>query len=105
MVRRLIGVILLALLTACAQRSTTQTGAQVATHTAVAQAVVPETAVENASTEAKKECTVYVTRKGKRYHQGWCRSLRYSKIPMTRMRAITSGYTPCMVCGGSSCEN
>jgi len=52
----------------------------------------------------KQECTVYVTRTGHRYHQGWCRYLRQSKIRMTRTNAIKAGYTPCRVCGGSDCE-
>jgi hypothetical protein len=54
--------------------------------------------------EQKQECTVYVTRTGYRYHQGWCRYLRQSKIPILRAKAIKSGYTPCRVCGGSDCE-
>jgi hypothetical protein len=53
----------------------------------------------------KKDCLVYVTRTGHRYHQGWCRYLRQSKIPMSRSRAIESGFTPCRVCGGSDCES
>ena len=50
------------------------------------------------------ECIVYVTRTGIRYHYGWCRYLRLSKIPMKRSKAIGEGYTPCRVCGGSDCD-
>lgn len=52
----------------------------------------------------KKDCIVYVTRTGHRYHQGWCRYLRQSKIPMSRSKALQAGFTPCRVCGGSDCE-
>jgi hypothetical protein len=54
--------------------------------------------------EQAKECVVHVTRTGYRYHQSWCRYLRYSDIPMSRTKALGAGYTPCRVCGGSDCE-
>ncbi len=56
------------------------------------------------STEQKKECVVYITRTGKRYHKEYCSSLRYSRIPMSREEAVKRGYTPCRRCGGSNCE-
>jgi hypothetical protein len=52
----------------------------------------------------RKDCVVYVTRTGHRYHMTWCRYLRQSKIPMSRSKAIAAGFTPCRVCGGSNCE-
>ena len=55
-------------------------------------------------TAETKDCVVYVTRTGDRYHRYGCRYLRRSKIATTRERAIASGYTPCRVCGGSDCE-
>ncbi len=72
--------------------------------------VVPSFQLPAASTslpvaEQKKDCVVYVTRTGHRYHQGWCRYLRQSKIPMSRSKAIQAGFTPCRVCGGSKCES
>ena len=51
-----------------------------------------------------KECVVYVTRTGKRYHKAWCSSLRYSKFKTTKAEAERLGYTPCRRCGGSDCE-
>ena len=53
---------------------------------------------------ATKECTVYVTRTGHKYHKAWCSSLRYSRRAMTRAAAIAAGYTACRRCGGSDCE-
>lgn len=41
---------------------------------------------------------VYVTRTGKKYHQGSCRYLRRSKIPMKLIDA-KARYGPCSVCG------
>ena len=52
----------------------------------------------------KKDCTVFVTRTGNRYHKSYCSSLRKSRIPMSRSEAIKAGYTPCRRCGGSNCE-
>jgi hypothetical protein len=51
-----------------------------------------------------KDCVVYVTRTGERYHRAGCRYLRYSSRAVGRREAIAAGYTPCRVCGGSSCE-
>ncbi len=53
---------------------------------------------------SRKECVVYVTRTGKRYHREGCSSLSRSKIPLSREAAIKRGYTPCRRCGGSKCE-
>ena len=52
----------------------------------------------------KKDCTVYITRTGARYHKASCSSLRRSKMAMSRSEAISGGYTPCRRCGGSDCE-
>lgn len=41
---------------------------------------------------------VYVTRTGSKYHQGWCRYLRKSKIKMRLSDALSSGYDACSVC-------
>ncbi len=50
-----------------------------------------------------RECVVYVTRTGERYHVDGCRYLRHSRIPVSKRRAEEAGYTPCRVCGGSNC--
>lgn len=50
-----------------------------------------------------RDCVVYVTRTGERYHIDGCRYLRQSRIPLSRSDARSRGYTPCRVCGGSSC--
>lgn len=44
-----------------------------------------------------EDVIVYVTRTGAKYHRASCRSLRYSKIPMTLKEAAKS-YTPCRIC-------
>lgn len=54
--------------------------------------------------EQKKDCVVYVTRTGHRYHREWCRYLSRSKIRTTRKKAMQAGLTACHVCGGSDCE-
>ena len=57
-----------------------------------------------APTVQTKDCTVYITRYGHRYHKAGCRYLRQSSFSISRSEAIARGYTPCRVCGGSSCE-
>ena len=57
-----------------------------------------------APTEQKKECIVYVTRTGHKYHRAGCSYLRQGAIPTTRNKAIKAGYTACKRCGGSDCE-
>jgi len=57
-----------------------------------------ETAVQ------QRECVVYVTRTGERYHRESCGYLRRSSRPMSRSDAIAAGYTPCHRCGGSDCD-
>jgi len=52
----------------------------------------------------RKECIVYITRTGAKYHQEGCRYLRRSRIPITLSRARRAGYAPCLICGGSSCD-
>jgi hypothetical protein len=55
-------------------------------------------------TEQAKDCVVYVTRTGHRYHRAGCRYLRRSAFKTTRSAAIAHGFTPCLICGGSECE-
>jgi len=76
----------------------------VALSSAFSFAPIPLLAGSQQVSEQKKECVVYVTRTGHRYHQGWCRYLRRSKIEMSRKAAIEAGYSACHVCGGSKCE-
>jgi hypothetical protein len=59
---------------------------------------------EPASTTQKQECTVYITRTGKRYHRAGCHYLHHGAVAMTREEALKRGLTPCHVCGGSDCE-
>lgn len=42
--------------------------------------------------------TVYITRTGEKYHEGWCSSLRRSKIPISLEDAIARGYEACKIC-------
>ncbi len=44
------------------------------------------------------DATVYITKTGKKYHADGCRSLRKSKIPISKSDAIAQGYTPCEIC-------
>lgn len=63
----------------------------------------PTPARAHAAAVDYRECVVYVTRTGHRYHVDGCQYLRRSRIPMTRREAEINGYTPCRVCGGSRC--
>jgi hypothetical protein len=62
-------------------------------------------APQPAPVEQKKDCAVFVTRTGHRYHKPGCSYLRQSRIPMTRSEAIKRGFAPCKRCGGSDCES
>lgn len=42
--------------------------------------------------------TVYITKTGSKYHQGWCSYLSHSKISISKQSAISQGYTPCSRC-------
>ena len=59
---------------------------------------------DTVSAASVRECTVYVTKTGVRYHRGSCSSLRHSRRALSRTEAIAEGYTPCRLCGGSNCE-
>lgn len=48
--------------------------------------------------DEKKEIIVYITPKGKKYHQAGCRYLARSSIPISKEKAQSSGYLPCKVC-------
>jgi hypothetical protein len=64
----------------------------------------PQTAPDTSASQATRDCTVYVTRTGHRYHRQGCRYLRHSSFAMSRSEAIARRYTPCLICGGSECE-
>ena len=51
----------------------------------------------------QRECVVFITRTGSRYHVDGCQYLRRSRIPVTKRDAEARGHTPCLVCGGSRC--
>lgn len=86
MIRRILslGLIVVALLTIAPLAPTLQRGGALASET--------------------KDCTVYVTRTGAKYHRAGCSYLRYSRRAMARSQAIMAGYTACKRCGGSACE-
>jgi hypothetical protein len=67
-------------------------------------APLPQTLAAEQPSGPKKDCTVYVTRTGHKYHKATCGSIKRSKIPMSRSEAIKKGFTPCKRCGGSDCE-
>jgi len=62
--------------------------------------VASPTAAEHAQTPkpAPKPETVYITKTGKKYHQGSCRSLAKSKIEIAADEAKKRGYTACAIC-------
>ncbi len=62
--------------------------------------LAPEVAAQSQPQQgqASPEKTVYVTRKGKKYHTTGCRYLKGSQIPMKLQDAVIAGYTPCGVC-------
>ncbi len=72
--------------------------------TILATAPAPSSFRSQAQQVQTKECTVYVTRTGAKYHMSDCYHLRKSRRPMARSEAIAAGYTPCKHCGGSRCE-
>jgi hypothetical protein len=41
---------------------------------------------------------VYITKTGRKYHRGYCRYLKKSKIPIRLGKAKAEGYTPCSGC-------
>jgi micrococcal nuclease len=45
-----------------------------------------------------QEVIVYITNTGAKYHQGWCRYLKKSKISISLENAKARGYDPCSVC-------
>ncbi len=53
---------------------------------------------------AVRDCPVYVTRTGHKYHRAGCRYLRTGAVAIQRSAAVARGLTPCKVCGGSDCE-
>lgn len=70
----------------------------------LAVAPSPATPHEPERVSETKDCTVYITRTGSKYHRSGCSSLRYSRVAVTRSQAIAAGYTACKRCGGSDCE-
>jgi hypothetical protein len=59
---------------------------------------------QDTTTVQTKDCTVYVTKTGHKYHRAGCQYLKSSAIKMSRSEAIKGGYAPCKKCGGSTCE-
>jgi len=50
------------------------------------------------------EITVYITRTGSKYHQGYCSYLSKSKIPISLKDACDKGYAPCSRCNPPRCK-
>lgn len=48
--------------------------------------------------ENSDSTTVYITKSGSKYHQGWCSYLSHSKISISKQSAISQDYTPCSRC-------
>lgn len=65
--------------------------------------LIPRVVVVPTAHADRYECIVYITRTGARYHVDGCRYLRQSRIAVTKKEAEARGYTPCRVCGGSTC--
>lgn len=57
-----------------------------------------------ALSKADEDTIVYITRTGTKYHNGNCRYLSKSKIPITLKEAVERGYGPCSVCGPAALE-
>ena len=66
----------------------------------VASETSEEVPAENVGLEGDEEeiTYVYMTKTGKRYHNGGCRSLYKSKIKLDLSKAKDFGLAPCMVC-------
>ena len=63
-----------------------------------------QTPTPSSATVQTKDCTVYVTKTGHKYHRAGCQYLKSSAVKMSRSEAIKGGYMPCKKCGGSECE-
>ncbi len=50
------------------------------------------------SDSASVENVVYITKTGHKFHQAWCRYLKYSRTEIDRAEAIRLGYSACKVC-------
>jgi hypothetical protein len=48
--------------------------------------------------DCKKDATVYITRRGKKYHRDGCRYLAQSKIEIALKEAKAKSYTACKAC-------
>jgi len=57
--------------------------------------IIPVKVLQKKANESE---TVYITRAGRKYHRGGCRSLSRSQIPITLNEAKQQGYGPCAIC-------
>ena len=51
---------------------------------------------------ADDSTTYYITKTGRKYHRFGCRYLAHSAFPIAEKDALAKGYTPCLVCIGST---
>lgn len=74
------------------------------TKKAVATTAKPKTTTKKTTTkavkttESSKEIIVYITDTGTKYHSEYCRTLKKSKYPISKDKALSQGYEPCGVC-------
>ena len=69
---------------------------------------LPAQAIASPTAHApSRDCIVYVTKSGARFHRVGCGVLRrgHNVRRLWQRDALAAGYTPCSVCGGSDCES
>jgi micrococcal nuclease len=57
---------------------------------------------DTSKSSADDSTTYYITKTGRKYHRSGCRYLAHSAFPIAEKDALARGYTPCLVCIGST---
>lgn len=77
----------------------TQDDADTSAADQLAAAVYAKSLLDSIAAENQPDPIVYVTKTGAKYHSGYCRYLRKSKIPIS-LSSARGRYSACSVCGG-----
>ena len=59
---------------------------------------VPSPVFAKAKYSDQTEHSVYITKTGKKYHRAGCRYLKWSRVEVSRSKAIELGKEPCKIC-------
>jgi hypothetical protein len=58
----------------------------------------PSPAFAKAKYSDQTEQSVYITKTGKKYHRAGCRYLKWSRVEVSKAKAIELGKEPCKIC-------